>query len=146
MKPVVAYALGGILPFGAVFIELFFILTSIWMHTFYYIFGFLALVALILVITCAEIAIVLCYFQLCAEDYHWWWRSFFTSGASAVYLFIYSAFYFYTKLDITKTVPMLMYFGYMLVISYAFFCVTGTIGFLACYFFVRTIYSAVKID
>ena len=30
------------------------------------------------------------------------WRSYFTSGSSAVYLFLYSAFYFYTKLDITK--------------------------------------------
>ena len=41
---------------------------------------------------------------------------------------------------------MLMYFGYMLAISYGFFCITGTIGFYACYAFVRTIYSAVKID
>lgn len=30
------------------------------------------------------------------------WRSYFTSGSSALYLFLYSAFYFYTKLDITK--------------------------------------------
>ena len=29
----------------------------------------------ILIVTCAEIAIVMCYFQLCSEDYHWWWRS-----------------------------------------------------------------------
>ena len=79
-------------------------------------------------VTCAEITIVLCYFQLCSEDYHWWWRSYFTAGSSALYLFLYSAFYFYTKLDITKTVPMLMYFGYMLVMSFGFFCVTGTIG------------------
>ncbi len=40
-----------------------------------------------------------------------WWRAYFTSGSSALYLFAYSAFYFYSKLDITKTVPMLMYFG-----------------------------------
>ena len=33
------------------------------------------------------------------------WRSFFTSGSSALYLFLYSAFYFYTKLDITKARP-----------------------------------------
>ncbi len=32
-------------------------------------------VLFILVVTCAEIAIVMCYFQLCSEDYHWWWRS-----------------------------------------------------------------------
>ena len=35
------------------------------------------------------------------------WRSFFTSGSSALYLFLYSAFYFYTKLDITKARPAL---------------------------------------
>lgn len=34
---------------------------------FYYLFGFLGLVFLILIITCAEITIVLCYFQLCSE-------------------------------------------------------------------------------
>jgi hypothetical protein len=38
----------------------------------------------------------------CSEDYNWWWRSYFTSGSSALYLFAYSAFYFYSKLDITK--------------------------------------------
>jgi len=38
---------------------------------FYYLFGFLTLVFIILLVTCAEITIVLCYFQLCSEDYHW---------------------------------------------------------------------------
>lgn len=72
MHPSFSVLIGGILPFGAVFIELFFILTSMWLHQFYYLFGFLCLVFVILVITCAEITIVLCYFQLCSEDYHWW--------------------------------------------------------------------------
>ena len=72
MHPAFSVLIGGILPFGAVFIELFFILTSMWLHQFYYLFGFLCLVFVILVITCAEITIVLCYFQLCSEDYHWW--------------------------------------------------------------------------
>eukprot|EP01024_Parvocaulis_polyphysoides_P067001 TRINITY_DN7937_c0_g1_i1.p1 TRINITY_DN7937_c0_g1~~TRINITY_DN7937_c0_g1_i1.p1 ORF type:complete len:680 (-),score=89.67 TRINITY_DN7937_c0_g1_i1:458-2362(-) len=146
MNQVFCSLIGGILPFGAVFIELFFILTSIWLHQFYYLFGFLGVVMVILVITCAEISIVLCYFQLCSEDYRWWWRAYTTAGSSALYLFLYSAFYFYTKLDITKTIPMLMYFGYMFIISYGFFCLTGTIGFYASYSFVRTIYAAVKID
>lgn len=137
---------GGVLPFGAVFIELFFILTSVWLHQFYYLFGFIALVFVILCVTCAEITVVLCYFQLCSEDYDWWWRSYFTSGASAAYLFAYSAFYFYSKLDITKFVPMLLYFGYMAIVSYGFFCLTGTIGFYACWWFNRVIYSAVKIE
>jgi transmembrane 9 superfamily protein 2/4 len=59
-------------------------------------------VFLILIVTCSEITIVLCYFQLCSEDYHWWWRSYFTSGASALYLFAYSAFYFYSKVSMPR--------------------------------------------
>lgn len=64
-------AVGGILPYGAVFIEMFFILQSLWMGNYYYVFGFLLLVFIILIVTCADIAMVFCYFQLCAEDYHW---------------------------------------------------------------------------
>ncbi|KAK8582015.1 hypothetical protein V6N13_145003 [Hibiscus sabdariffa] len=146
MNPAFSILIGGILPFGAVFIELFFILTSIWLHQFYYIFGFLFIVFVILIVTCAEITVVLCYFQLCSEDYLWWWRSYLTSGSSALYLFLYAAFYFFTKLKITKPVSGVLYFGYMLIASYAFFVLTGTIGFYACFWFTRLIYSSVKID
>ncbi|CAA7408780.1 unnamed protein product [Spirodela intermedia] len=146
MRPPFSVLIGGLLPFGAVFIELFFILSSIWLNQFYYIFGFLFIVLLILIITCAEITIVLCYFQLCSEDYHWWWRAYLTASSSALYLFLYSAFYFFTKLEITKVVSGILYFGYMLIVSYAFFVLTGTIGFYACLWFVRKIYSSVKID
>ncbi|KAH1117275.1 hypothetical protein GLYMA_17G073600v4 [Glycine max] len=146
MNYVCSILIGGILPFGAVFIELFFILTSIWLHQFYYIFGFLFIVFVILIITCAEITIVLCYFRLCSEDYNWWWRSYLTSGSSALYLFLYAVFYFFTKLEISKPISGILYFGYMLLLSYAFFVLTGTIGFYACFWFTRLIYSSVKID
>ncbi|GMH16540.1 hypothetical protein Nepgr_018381 [Nepenthes gracilis] len=146
MKPAFSILVGGILPFGAVFIELFFILTSIWLNQFYYIFGFLFIVFVILIITCAEITIVLCYFQLCSEDYLWWWRSYMTAGSSALYLFLYSVFYFFTKLEITKLISGILYFGYMLIGSFAFFVLTGTIGFYSCFWFVRKIYSSLKID
>ncbi|KAD0059715.1 hypothetical protein E3N88_44852 [Mikania micrantha] len=146
MSSAFSILIGGILPFGAVFIELFFILTSIWLQQFYYIFGFLFIVFVILIVTCAEITIVLCYFQLCSEDYLWWWRSYLTSGSSALYLFLYTIFYFFTKLNISKPVSGILYFGYMLIASYVFFVVTGAIGFYACFWFTRLIYSSVKID
>lgn len=72
MHWLVSSLIGGILPFGAVFIELFFIMSSLWLHQVYYVFGFLLLVLVILILTCAEITMVLCYFQLCSENYHWW--------------------------------------------------------------------------
>jgi len=146
MQPAFSIIVGGVLPFGAVFIELFFILSSIWLHQFYYVFGFLLLVFIILIITCAEITVVMCYFQLCADDYHWWWRAFLTSGSSAGYMFAYSIFYFFTKLEITKFVSALLYFGYMAVSALIFFLLTGTIGFYACYIFVWKIFSAIKVD
>lgn len=146
MQPASSIMMGGVLPFGAVFIELFFILSSIWQHQFYYMFSFLFIVFFILVFTCAEITIVMCYFQLCSEDYHWWWRSYLTSGASAVYMFLYSIFYFFTKLHITTFLSALLFFGYTMIMTLAFFVLTGSVGFLACFLFVRKIYASVKVD
>ena len=40
-------------------------------HQMYYMFGFLFLVFIILVITCSEATILLCYFHLCAEVTLW---------------------------------------------------------------------------
>jgi transmembrane 9 superfamily member 2/4 len=53
--------IGGLIPFAAVFIELSYIMTSIWKHSFYYLFAFLFLVMLVLVIVCAEISILMTY-------------------------------------------------------------------------------------
>jgi transmembrane 9 superfamily protein 2/4 len=49
-------------------------------------------------------------------------------------------------MQITKAVPSVLYFGYMLIASYAFFVLTGTIGFYACFWFTWHIYSSLKID
>lgn len=129
-KPVPSIIMGGILPFGCIFIQLYFILTSVWAHQTYYMFGFLFLVFIILIVTCSETTILLCYFHLCAEDYRWWWRAFLTSGCTAFYFFLY-AMNFYSK---------------SLTVSGFFFLLTGTIGFFASFWFVRKIFSAIKVD
>ncbi|XP_037910332.1 transmembrane 9 superfamily member 2 [Hermetia illucens] len=145
-QPIPGIVMGGVLPFGCIFIQLFFILNSIWSSQMYYMFGFLFLVFLILVITCSETTILLCYFHLCAEDYHWWWRSFLTSGFTAVYLFIYCCHYFVTKLSIEDAASTFLYFGYTAIMVFLFFLLTGAIGFFACFWFIRKIYSVVKVD
>merc|ERR1712115_531427 len=102
---------GGIMPFGSCFLELYFIMSSIWMHQYYYVFGVLFVVFLILLLTCAEISILYNYFKLCGEDYQWWWMSFHTSGATAFYVFGYSILYF-QQLEANTFSSYVLYFGY----------------------------------
>jgi transmembrane 9 superfamily protein 2/4 len=46
---------GGALPFAAVYVELYFIFSSLWLNQYYYVFGFLLMIFLILIATCAEV-------------------------------------------------------------------------------------------
>ncbi|KAI8553495.1 hypothetical protein RHMOL_Rhmol05G0020200 [Rhododendron molle] len=64
MNPVLSILVGGILPFGVVFIERFFILTSIWLNQFYDIFGFLFVVFVILLVTPRAQSAILLYVLL----------------------------------------------------------------------------------
>ena len=91
----------------------------------YYMFGFLFLVFAILLITCSEATILLCYFHLCAEDYHWWWRSFLTSGFTAIYFFFYCVHYYVSKLEIEGFASTILYFGYTIIMVFLFFLLTG---------------------
>lgn len=145
-SPMLISMVTGILPFGAVFTELFFIMSSIWQHQFYYLFGFLILTVLILIVTCAEIAIAATYFTLTSEQYKWQWGAFMASATSGIYVFLYSIMYFKSRLQIEKIIPTLMYFGYMGVFALLFFLMTGAIGFIASFFFLRAIYGSIKID
>ena len=76
LNPTLGAAVAGVVPFAAAYVELFFIMTSLWMDQYYYVFGFTLLVFVILLITCAEITLLLVYSQLCAENHRWWWFSF----------------------------------------------------------------------
>ncbi|ORX43684.1 hypothetical protein DM01DRAFT_1295802 [Hesseltinella vesiculosa] len=138
--------MGGILPFCAIFIELYFIMNSIWFHRIYYGIGFLFLVFGVLLLTCAQVTILMCYFHLCNEDYHWSWRSFLTSGACGVYVYLYSVLYYATKLDINTLTSTILYFGYSAIISVLVTLVTGATGYLSCLFFLQKIFGSIKVD
>eukprot|EP00668_Euglena_longa_P015985 GGOE01020181.1.p1 GENE.GGOE01020181.1~~GGOE01020181.1.p1 ORF type:complete len:639 (-),score=223.00 GGOE01020181.1:442-2358(-) len=146
MTPPVMVLIGGAVPFGAAFIELYFILSSLWLNKIYYVFGFFAIVFVILIVTCSEIAVVLVYFQLCYEDYRWWWRAFMYPGASGGYLFVYSIQYLLSTLNMSNPASIVLYLCYMALMSYALFLLTGAIGFLSSLWFVRYIYGNLKVD
>ncbi len=111
----------------------------------YSIFGFLSAAGVILVLTCAEIAIVMCYFQLCAEDYCWWWRSLQWAGSCSFYLFLYSIFYQVMQLQISTVLGHFIYFCYCTLIAVSFGLATSATGYFSCYYFIRTIMASIKV-
>jgi transmembrane 9 superfamily protein 2/4 len=146
MNSVVTMFMGGILPFGSVCIELAFIMSALWLHQIYYVMGFLLAVLAILAATCAQVSIVLCYLQLCAEDHRWWWKSFWNCAMAGFYLFLYSLWFLSSRLDLVGPLPVIIYLTYMSMISICFGLFCGSVGFLASFWFTRKIYGAVKVD
>ncbi|KAI9317096.1 hypothetical protein BX666DRAFT_1857790 [Dichotomocladium elegans] len=146
LRAIPSILMGGILPFGAIFIELYFIMNSIWFHRIYYGIGFLFIVFGVLLLTASQVTILMCYFHMCNEDYHWSWRSFLTAGACGFYVFLYSILYYMTKLNINSFTSTVLYFGYSAIISMLVAVLTGSVGYLSCLFFLRKIFSSIKVD
>ncbi|XXG63112.1 hypothetical protein AAC387_Pa05g1371 [Persea americana] len=135
----------GTLPFGTLFLELFFILGSIWLGRFYYVFGFLLLVLLLFLIVCAEVSVILTYKHLCAEDWRWWWNAFFASGSVGLYVFLFSISYLiYDLKGLNGPVSATLYLGYSLLVAFVIMLATGTIGFLISFYFVYNLFSSIK--
>ena len=158
--------LAGLVPFAVIFIELLFVFRSMWQDKsgYYYVFGFLSVVSLVCIVTVVEVTIVATYIQLCAEvrlvtrevygireltlpqNYNWWWQSIFIGGGSGFWVFLYCIWYYFTKLHITGFISGLLFFSYSLLACTVYGLLTGTVGFLTAYAFVRRIYGAIKAD
>jgi len=138
--------MAGFLPFSAIYIEMYYIYTSLWGHNTYTLFGILSLVFVLLLIVTACITIALTYFQLSMEDHQWWWRSFFSGGSTGIFIYAYSFFYYWYRSKMSGTLQGCFYFGYMLVLSYYFFIMLGTVGFFSSFFFIRQIYEFLKVN
>ncbi|XP_020109304.1 transmembrane 9 superfamily member 11-like [Ananas comosus] len=137
----------GALPFATLFVELLFIFSSLWMGRVYYVFGFLLLVLGLFVVVCAEVALVLTYVHLCAEDWRWWWKAFFAPGSVAVYVLVYAVKYLVFDLkSLSGPVSAALYLGYSLLMVLAVMLAAGTVGFVSSFWFVHYLFSSVKID
>lgn len=99
---------------------------------------------LMLVTTITTVSAV--YFQLTMENYLWAWASVFYGGSIGAYLFGYSIFYYFVASPLTGFLQANFFFGYMFLVSYAFFLMCGTAGFFSARRFVRFLYSSVKND
>lgn len=164
LRPIPSALLTGILPFCAIFVELYPILTSLWTGRIYYMFGFLFLCYGIMILTSACTTILLVYFLLCAEDYRWQWRAFLGSGMTGFYVFVIALWFWVTRISFGGLTGAILYVGYSALIGFLAFiltgksrnaepmCVvdanisTGSIGFISSYWFLYRIYGSIKVD
>jgi transmembrane 9 superfamily member 3 len=145
-KPAGLIPLAGLLSFGSIFIELYYVLTSLWNYKFYHVYGFLLGVYSILTIVVSMTSIIVVYFCLNAENYLWQWTAFGSGASTAAYVFLYGIYYFLFKTQMHGLLQTVYYFGYMTLIALNMGLLCGTIGHGAASRFVRAIFQNVKVD
>lgn len=127
LKPVPSSLITGVLPFAAIFVELYFIMTSLWTSKIYYMFGFLFVCYGLMIITTACTAILLVYFLLCAEEYRWQWRAFIGAGMTGVYVFLNALGFWATRVSFGGLTGAVLYVGYSALVSFLVFVLTGKV-------------------
>ena len=136
---------GGVLPFSVLSVQLMFVVQ----HASYFelsgMYGFILWILILVGITSAEVSVLKCYFQLCHEDYHWWWRSFMTPAATGFYILVAGVLYS-TGLVFQEFYTKALYFGILFAVSFIIALINGTIGLVSSFIFVRNIYSSIKTD
>jgi len=147
--PDINITLAGVLPFKAINTELYFIMSSLWCHRYYYVPGLALLLFLVLLTICVGKAVLLTHRSLFNESNdqiatHWRWTILFASGSVAGYIFLHSIMFFQT-LDTYQGneawFASILYFGYMSLICFVVFLVTGSVGSIASIFFLHQIIS-----
>lgn len=125
LKPLPSLLLTGILPFCAIFVELYFIMTSLWTSKVYYMFGFLFICYGLMIITSACTTILLVYFLLCAEDYRWQWRAFLGAGVTGGYVFLNALGFWATRISFGGLTGAVLYVGYSALVGFLVSVLTG---------------------
>ncbi|KAJ9472019.1 Transmembrane 9 superfamily member 7 [Diplonema papillatum] len=138
--------LPSVFAYGAAHYELSLILQALWQGQVYYVFGFLAVVFTIVMLTISVTSIIYTYQLLVNEDHRWWWSSFLVPSGVGVYFFANAAFYYSTVLNVDSSLGTWIYFSYSFIVAVAISFMSGTVGFFAAFCFVRVIYTCIKLD
>ncbi|PXF45528.1 Transmembrane 9 superfamily member 3 [Gracilariopsis chorda] len=136
----------GLMPFSSIYVELYFMFGALWGHKIFQVYEMLAIVFIILMLVTIITTASAVYFQLVAENYKWVWSSLAYGGSVGAYIFVYSAYYYYIRSPLEGFMQASFFFGYMLLVSYAFFLMCGTVGFFSARKFVRFLYTSIKSD
>lgn len=137
--------IGGLLPFGAIYLELHYLFDAVWGHAMYELWGILAIVFVLLLVVTALTSVALIFFQLSAENWKWWWNAFLIGGSTGIYVFVFSIHWWYRTSTMFGWMQWFFYFAQMLIASYYFFIMLGAVAVFASLAFIRAIYGSLRI-
>ena len=127
----------GVVPFGTMYVEVYFVLAATWMQYFYATFGYLLASLVLCLASCSLVTIGLTYLSYTKENHRWWWRSFAIGGSPALCLYFYSWFY-WRGMGIGSgggRGSWLIYHGYMMLMSLGLFMALGLVGLVSALIF-----------
>ncbi|GET90620.1 hypothetical protein, conserved [Leishmania tarentolae] len=146
MKGMLSYVAPGIVPLAASYVELQSIFSSMWLGVVYHMFSFLLAAFVLVLVIVAQVSVFSTYNQLSLLNHHWWWRSFFVSASYGAWLMLYCVFYYWFISLVKGFFGMVLFFGYMGLVSVTVGLMFGAVGFLASLTFVRILFASVKGD
>lgn len=137
---------GGFVSFASLYLEMQFLMTSLWLKQYCVTLGFLLTATVLTVIVGAQVSILICYSQLKSEDHRWWWVSFCSSATTGVFMGLFSLYYMHSSLALDGVFSSLIYLICMGMASFCVGLMYGSVGFLSCLWFTRTIFGALNRD
>ena len=130
-----------VLPLSAIYIDVYFIICSLWIDQHYYSHTgtFFVVLASALVIIAVQ-SVLLCRWQLLHRNHCWWWKAFWNGGSFGLHVFLYSFRYFeemhpdllHESLGTHRT-----FYCYMTVVSLLLVCMSGFVGVASVLLFLR---------
>ncbi|KAL9183163.1 hypothetical protein ACHAXT_004950 [Thalassiosira profunda] len=128
----------GVLHFGCILVEFFYIHDSLWIGLYCPFFGFQLIVLAILLVYAALTSSILNYYVLCGgTEYRWWWRSFGVGGSGGIALFMFACMHVGRGSLSLSFSTHLLYLGFMGLMALAMFLMTGVVGLVASFGFNR---------
>lgn len=147
---------GGIIPFGVVYIECYFVMTSLWDHKFYLVteISVGVFVSWFLVTCGVAILVTMSYLNVnLLQDPHqktslppkdWHWQAFRSVAAFGVSLFLYAIYFYRTRTQMTGLFQTTYFFGTMLFLSIVVSLAAGAVGHSAASQIIRLLYSTLE--
>nr|CCC94940.1 putative endosomal integral membrane protein [Trypanosoma congolense IL3000] len=138
--------LTGFLPFSSIAIELFLVLSTLWLNKMYYVYTLLIVTFAMFVLITAGTSVVATYLLLNMEDHRWPWTAFGFGASVGFYVLLYALYFYLFHTSMSSFFVTVFFCAYSLTLSLSIGLAGGSVSFIVASLFVQKIYSSVKVD